>query len=267
LISVNYTSSYDNEIIPLLRRMINLEELSLLLSVLKDNSTYIDGIQLHNQILSYMPRLNKFTFSISTGVANSKRRIDLPSNEDIQRSFAGKAYDQVGSYVHIIPTCHAGSCHVYSLPYQFEDFIFLNNSFQRGTFDKVRYLKMIDSCPFEHKFFELIAQDFPFLNKLHIVNHRPQEMKQHWSTLIVFPHLILLNLVNAHVDYAEQFLFHKNTDMPCLLDLCIKYESLAIVTNNFTNDAARLTCAKLKRLRVHDLFVQPENFHQYFPLL
>ncbi len=194
-------------------------------------------------------------------------RIDLPSNEDIQRSFVGKAYDQVGSYVSISPTNSARECHVSSLPYQFEDFLFLNNSFQGGMFDKVRYLTMIDSCPFEHKFFELVSQDFPFLKELHICNNRRQKMKQHWSTLVIFPHLNLLNLVNAHVDYAEQFLFHKNTSMPCLLDLWIRYESLAIVTNNFTNDAARLTCDKLKRLRINDLFVRPEKFHQYFPLL
>ena len=247
--------------------MINLEELSLLLSVLRDGSPYIDGIQLHNEILIYMPRLNKLTFSINTSVANDKARIDLSSNDDIQRSFIGKAYGQVGSYVHIRPTYPSGGCHVYSLPYQFEDFLFLNNSFQGGMFDKVRYLTMIDSCPFEHNFFEVVSQDFPFLNELYICNNRRQQIKQHRSTLIIFPHLIRLNLVNAHVDYAEQLLFDKNTGMPCLVDLCIKYESLAIVTNNFINDAARTTCAKLKRLRIDGLFVRPENFNQYFPLL
>jgi len=117
--------------------MINLEELSLLLSVVRDDSTYIDGIQLHNQILIYMPRANKFTFSINTGLYNDKLRIDLPSNEDIQRSFIEKAYDQVGSYVHTIPPNPADRCYLYSLPYQFEDFLFLNNPFQDGMFDKV----------------------------------------------------------------------------------------------------------------------------------
>jgi hypothetical protein len=88
LISVVHTSRYDDRIIPLLRRMINLEELS----VLRADSTYIDGIQLHDQILIYTPRLNEFTFSINTSVSNDKVRIDFPSNECMQRSFIGKGY-------------------------------------------------------------------------------------------------------------------------------------------------------------------------------
>ncbi|CAF3058906.1 unnamed protein product, partial [Rotaria sp. Silwood2] len=91
--------------------------------------------------------------------------------------------------------------------------------------------------------------------------------KQHSSSLITFPHLILLNLVEAHVDYAEQFLVDKNTHLPCLLDLYIKYKSLVMVTNNFINDATRRTCAQLKRLHMDNLFVPPKNFHKYYPLL
>jgi hypothetical protein len=40
-----------------------------------------------------------------------------------------------------------------------------------------------------------------------------------------------------------------------------------MVTNNFNNDEARLNCAKLTRLNLGESFVDPENFHQYFPLL
>jgi hypothetical protein len=214
-----------------------------------------------------MSQLNKFTFSIHTDVSSDKVRIDLPSNEYIQRSFIGKGYGQVGSYVHTRPIDHAYRCHVYSLPYQFNDFIYLNNSFQGGIFDKVRSLTMHDTCPFEHNFFKLISEDFPFLNELYIWNLQPQKEKQHSSTLITFRHLILLDLVRAHDDYAEQFLLDKNIHLPCLLDLCIDYQSLTVVTNNFTNDSARLTCAKLKRLRTDGPLVQPENFNQYFPLL
>ncbi len=52
-----------------------------------------------------------------------------------------------------------------------------------------------------------------------------------------------------------------------LLDLKIEYESLVIVTNNFTSDEARVNCEKLKRLDIKEPFVRPENFHQFFPLL
>jgi hypothetical protein len=47
--------------------------------------------------------------------------------------------------------------HVYSLPYQFEYFLHLNNSFQGGMFDKVQYLLMTDGRPFEHNLFKLIS--------------------------------------------------------------------------------------------------------------
>ncbi|CAF4572452.1 unnamed protein product, partial [Rotaria sp. Silwood2] len=100
LTSTKYTSHYSDQIIPLLRRMINLKELTLFLSVFTNDCTYIDGIQLHDQILIYMPQLNKFTFSINSNtvqvedVVNEDIEIDLPSNEDIQRSFIGKGYGQ-----------------------------------------------------------------------------------------------------------------------------------------------------------------------------
>jgi hypothetical protein len=126
---------------------------------------------------------------------------------------------------------------------------------------------MNDKHPFEHQLFKVISQDVPFLKELIIHNVVPPQNKQCSSSLITFPHLILLNLIEAHVDYAEQFLVDKNTHLPCLLDLYIKYESLAMVTNNFINDAKRLTCAQLKRLHMDNLFVRPKNFDKYKYLL
>ena len=76
-------------------------------------------------------------------------------------------------------------------------------------FHKVRYLTMSDIIPFEHKFFQLISQDFPFLEILYICNDQPQKDKQHSSTLITFPYLTFLDLEYAHVDYAELFLLKK----------------------------------------------------------
>lgn len=83
----------------------------------------------------------------------------------------------------------------------------------------------------------------------------------------MFPHLILLDLCFAHIDYVEQFLIDTNCHLPCLLNLVIKYESLETVTHNFINDATRITCAKLTSLLIDEPFVRPENFDQYFPLL
>ncbi|CAF2227121.1 unnamed protein product [Rotaria magnacalcarata] len=274
------TYFYDDLIIPLLRRMINLEELILNLSIIRVDSNYIDGLQLYDDILIYMPRLNKFIFSIDTSVVEKNIKIALSSNEDIQRSFIRREYGPVGSHVDIfsrengcrghmysLPYEFKSRCHIYSLPYQFKNYSYLNNDFQGGVFDNVQYLMMTDFRPFERNFFKIISQSFPLLQHLYIFNDEPQKDKQQSTTFITFSHLIYLYLDCAHVDYAEQFLSDKQCHLPCLLNLSISYESLAMATNNFTNDATRLTSSKLTSLRLKGPFVTPENFHLYFPSL
>ena len=163
-----YTFCYDNQIVPLLRRMLNLEELTLFLSAIRTESTYIDGKQLYDEVLIHMPRLNKFTFSIHTHIINNGIKIDLPSNDDIRNSFIKRGYRQVDSFADDKLLNNRGNCHVYSLPYQFNCFIFMKSSFQGDRFEKVRRLVMFDSRPFEHKLFKIISRDFPFLQKINI---------------------------------------------------------------------------------------------------
>ncbi|CAF2941813.1 unnamed protein product [Rotaria sp. Silwood2] len=280
LTSYPHTFLYDNLIIPLLRRMINLEELILDLSIIRSNKNYIDGIQLYDDILIDMPRLNKFTFNIYTNVDKKNVGIVFSSNEDIQRSFRRKEYGSVASHIEIFTRenqrkCHNYSspyefksrCHIYSLPYQFRTYHFLNNSFEGGIFVNVQFLVMTDFCPFEHNFFKVISQSFPLFKKMDIMNKELRKDKQKSLSLIKFSYLIYLDLQGAHADYAEQFLVDKYCHLPCLLNLNIDYESLVLVTNNFTNDATRLTCSKLTSLRINEPFVPPKNFYQYFPLL
>jgi hypothetical protein len=248
--------------------MINLNELKLHLSIIRYNSTYIDGIQLHDQILINMTQLIKFTFSIQTTVLNRNIEIDLPSNDNIQFSFAERrGYQQIGSYVQQRITKNEGICHIYSLPYDFEYFVLANNSFEGGMFHNVRYLTMSDIHPIEHKLFKLISKDLPFLKHLCIRNDQPQKHKQDSSILITFPHLTLLHLWSAHIDYAEQFLLKKTTNLPCLLNLYIEYEALVMITNNFTDDITRFNLNKLTSLEIKGEFVHPETFQKYFPLL
>ncbi|CAF4211999.1 unnamed protein product [Rotaria sordida] len=255
-------------VFPLIRRMINLEELKLYLLIKIFDSNFIDGTQLYDQLLFHMTKLNEFTFSIQTLVYRCKTNISLSSNEDIQRSFDGREYQQVGSYVDINSDIIEAKCHIYSLPYVFEYLPEINNSFPGGMFHTVRYLIMIDGHSFEHKFFQLISHDLPFLEMLDVHNSKPQKDKQYSSTtLITFSYLKLLNLKSAHVDYAEQFLFTKITHLPRLLNLCISYESLTMITKNFTINTKCLNFNKLKDLDLDGSFPRPENFHQYFPLL
>ena len=98
-------------------------------------------------------------------------------------------------------------------------------------FPKVRHMLVEDTYPFEHKFFQLISQDFPFLQALNICNDQPQKDKKHLSTLITFPHLTMLYLQSANVDYAEQLLLVQNAHMPRLVNLHIRSEYLALITN------------------------------------
>ncbi|CAF3388858.1 unnamed protein product [Rotaria sp. Silwood2] len=261
----NDSWQYDNLIVPLLCRMINLEELKLFLLIKRFNSIYVDGIQLYNQFLIYMTQLKKFTFCINTEVYNEVT-VELPSNEDIQRSFIGRGYQQVTSYVHTNSKI-ISQCLIYSLPYDFEYFVKINNSFQGGMFDKVRQLKMSDGIPFEHKFFQLISKDFPFLQFLNIYNYHPQNYKTHSSTLITFPYLTFLDLRRAHVHYVKLFLLKNNAYLPRLSNLGIRYKSLTTITKNFTKDALDFNFGTLKSLDVCRSFIRPKNFHQYFPLL
>ncbi|CAF3342186.1 unnamed protein product [Rotaria sp. Silwood1] len=264
--SCDHTFKYDTLIVPLLCRMINLEELRLYLSVGRCDSTYIDGIQLYDQFLIYMTQLNKFTFNIKTTVYQTNVSVELPSNEDIQRSFIGRDYQEVASYIKTTLFGRIGECHIYSLPYEFEYFN-LDNSFQGGMFHKVRQLTMNDTIPFKHKLFKLISQGFPFLKFLYIINNDPLKDKQHSSTLITFPYLTFLDLTLAHLDYAELFLLEKTMHLPRLLNLAMQYESLTTITNNFTTNAIYFNFGKLISLDICPSFVRPENFRQYFPLL
>lgn len=247
--------------------MTNLEELHLFVSVMRRNSTYVDGIQLYDQFLLHMPELRKFAFNIRTTVFNDNSAIELPSNEDIQRSFVGRIQGPVASHIDTTSTIDNKESHIYSLPYAFDCFVNLTNSFQGGMFDKVRYLRMNDGYPFEFDFFRLISQSFPALKFLHFSNSCSQKGKQHLSTSITFPHLTYLNLTESHVDYAEQFLLAKNAYVPGLMHLCIRYRSLVAITNNFTNDVTQFNFTTVKYIDGCESFVRPKRFSQYFPLV
>ncbi len=246
--------------------MINLEELILFLTVIRINSTYIDGIQLYDQFLIYMTQLKKFTFNIKTVVFSINARVKLQSIEDIQRSFIGRGYQPVASYVGLPSFADDSECHIYSLPYDFEYFR-LDNSFQGGVFDKVRQLTMVDQIPFENKLFKIISEDFPFLEMLYICNLFPQEDNHHSSISITFPCLKFLDVMFSHVDYAERFVLKNNMYLPRLSSLSIQYEVLIFITKSFTKDATYFNFGKLKSLDVFQQFVRPNNFHLYFPLL
>ncbi|CAF3239631.1 unnamed protein product, partial [Rotaria sp. Silwood2] len=70
-----YTYGYDTQVVPLLNRMLNLEELTLYISVVRTESTYIDGNQLYDEVLNNMSQLKKFIFNIHTHIINYRNEI------------------------------------------------------------------------------------------------------------------------------------------------------------------------------------------------
>jgi hypothetical protein len=63
--------------------MINFEKVILFLSIIRADKNYIDGVQLYDDILVYIPGLNKFTFGIDTTIVENNIEIGLSLNEDI----------------------------------------------------------------------------------------------------------------------------------------------------------------------------------------
>ena len=261
--------------------MINLEELSLFLGIIRWDSTgYLDGVQLRDSVLRHMPRMKKCHFSIETTIVQSDSDLVLASNDEIKRSFIGGPFGSVGSHVDIFAKAdgtrtHAHSlshefysrCHIYSRPYRFVDFSYLSNSFQGGLFERVHIVWLVDVRPFEHDFFRLISRSFPCLKKLHITNDVPQTSKQPTDTPIIFPRLHRLGIHSCHMDYARQFLIDEHCQLPRLRHLQISWPLLTSVTNDFTNPATRLTCSRLKFLGIRKEFHPPKHFHDYFSSL
>ncbi|CAF0827637.1 unnamed protein product [Adineta steineri] len=264
------TRLYDPVIVPLLSRMINLEKLKLCLRVVRLNSNYIDGNQLYDQFLCSMPKLKRFTFDIKTTVQNQNADIELSSHEQIQRSFVGKFPQQVFAYVNSNSTKLVGECHFYSLPYDFEYLFNVNNSLQGDRFVKVQQLRMmdsIDSIDFTYELFQRVAQNFPFLKYLCIMNMCEMKSKSSGSVLLTFPYLTYLDLDIAHNDYIVLFILQNHAYLPRLSYLSIDEKPLKQITNNFTINSIHFNFSKLKTLVVGRSFIPPENFHVYFPML
>ena len=260
--------------------MRNLRVLRLYLRVVRNDSTYVDGIQLYDQFLHRMTHLTRFTFDIKTRVFNENVRIELPSNEDIQRTFRARGYQRVISHVNTDPFQLFGKCYIYSVPYDFEYVYDLRHSFPGGMFHNVQHVTMIDKIPFGHTLFRRVSQAFPFLKYLAINNPHEMKNKQHPSTTnphetknkkypsakLTFPSLTFLDLQYAHLDYAKFFLSKRKVHLPCLVNLCIEYETMEKITNDFTEDVIKFNFDNLESLDVRR-WVPPRKFHRYFSFL
>ncbi|CAF1515009.1 unnamed protein product [Rotaria sordida] len=268
-----FIDSYDNKILPLLRRMLNLEELTLYFTV-ANRTTFIDGTSIYNEILVYMPRLNKFNFGICTDIIIINNLIHRLSKDDIQQTFTNIIFQQVECIVTY--SCRRGKCYVFSLPFMFNDLDYIGNRFPTIIFTYVRSLKLEDEVPFEHEFFIRIAWSFPLLEKLSIMNLKRQSSiakklncdDNQLYSIVKFPYLTSIFFCDVHNDYVEQFLNDTKTHLPCLTKLTIVCNQLQLVTENFTRDRTRLNCINVKQLlNLGEPIVHSEDFYVYFPLL
>ncbi|CAF1053357.1 unnamed protein product [Rotaria sordida] len=255
--------SYNNFLIPLLHRMINLEELNL--CFISHNTSIIDGNDLEMNIMNYMTKLKIFKFNIHS-IIPFNNQINLPSNEYIQHTFKNFINkNQIISSIDSFPKANQFHCHIYSCPYIWLDYNNITNNFRDGSFESVRKLSLVDERPFEHEFFLRIAKSFPSVRRLHVHNREPQKNKnQQWS-IIEYPYLIELNLLQTHDNYVEQFLNNNKLSLVKNISLHVDYNTLQKLTDNFTSDTTRLNCSKMKYLTLYN---QPQicspNFKDYF---
>ncbi|CAM4840382.1 unnamed protein product [Rotaria magnacalcarata] len=258
---------YDELIVPLLNRMINLEELGLYI-IVSIRNTFVDGNDLKNKIINKMSRLNKFHFNIRSTIA-LRNQVNLQSNEDIQYTFKDFRDNHIISCVDYFSETRQGQSHIYSYPYTLDNYHRITNTFPGGLFKYVSKISLYDERPFEHEFFLRIAQSFPLVKDLTLVNVKPQNDKRTDGNqnlpIIEYAHLTTLDLTKSHFDYFEQFLLDTKTTLSRNVDLSVVYQALRKVTQKFESNATRSNCSKLSGLAIVGQHRIPKYVQKYFP--
>jgi hypothetical protein len=251
--------------------MSNLEELTLNI-LIEHRTRFVDGTQINNEILVHLPQLYRFIFHISTEVTQQHLVHNL-SEDNIQQTFVNIGYQQVGCFF----THHSSSkkCDIFSLPFMFDRFESIGITFPNIIFTHVKHLGVDDLVPFEHEFFLRIAHSFPLIKILNVMNCESQlHISNNLSSddnpmhsIVTYPHLTSLSVRYCHIDYVDQFLNETKTHLPRLTELIVNYNQLTIVTENFTRNATRINCAKVKRLIIVTSLPHSKDLYVYFPVL
>ncbi|CAF1062559.1 unnamed protein product [Rotaria magnacalcarata] len=265
--------------------MCNLEDLTLYIQI-KERNRLVDGIQLENNILLHLSKLEKFAFYICT-VTSANHPSNFLSNDDIRRTFSNAKFGPIGCNMNYINECNI-RYHVFSLPFLFNHIGYIGNNFTNTVFKNVTVIGLFDGIPFEHEFFVRLARCFPFLKSLIIMNDKAQStdfaISEHDNANGLFEVAQYLQLTSidfscTHIDYVEEMLNESKTRLPSLRQLWIDYDQLKTVTNNFTRDSTRLNCIHVEQVdfqgSINDdddydsdwIKAQPNDFHVYFPLL
>lgn len=156
MLNCDLIRNYNELILPLLHRMINLEEVSLNLTIV-ERKTFADDINLMD-ITNHMKQFKKFTFNICSTIPLNNQ-INLLSNEIIQKIFKNLKSNQIIFRVDYFSVMTKDRCHIYSYPYIWKKYDNINN-FPGGLFYCVRQIMIFDERPFEHECFLQIAHHF-----------------------------------------------------------------------------------------------------------
>jgi len=243
--------------------MKNVEELYL--QFLNKSQSLIDGNVLQKYFINHMSKLNKLTFNIGSLLRFDDEN-NIPSNEDIKKTFEN-FNDMIISNIDYFKQENKVYCHIYSYPYTSDFYYNITNNFFGGLFKSVHEISLHDEHPFEHDFFLQIAESFPRLKKLTLINDKPQQNKHLHHKIIQYHHLVNINLAEAHEDYIDEFLNEKKILLLNLVHFHIHYGKLKTITNDFTRDETRLNCSKIIHLKLSDKTEDflDENFQKFFP--
>jgi hypothetical protein len=261
-----FLEDFNGSVVPLVRRMINLEELDLNIKF-QCYEKFISGDILKKDIMIYMPHLYKFTFNIYL-IINYRYETNFSLTESIVKTFKYFSNNQIITCIDHFQ--RDSQCRIYSYPYQWKNYYDITNNFRDGLFTSVTQVLLDDEHPFEHEFFIRISKSFPFMKKLTIMNRKAQQIKSNNDnqilSIIEYPNLIQLDLSHTHDDYVELFLFNMKMSLPNNLHLRVDYKSLERVTYLFTRYMTRNNSTKLAAL-YFDPMNQIDEYHMknYFP--
>ena len=259
-------SAYEQCIIPFLQRFSTVEHLTLLLAIdLNRNGPnhFIDGSDLQRDIISYMPNLFQFNFHIRSILKNA----DHIKLDKIRQSFI--QYEQSIDYTIDYFNNEYGQCQIYSLPFIGTRLDFISNRFPlfnvENRFSNVTMLILYDDItPFEHIFFQRIAQVLPRLKVLEVFNLLQQEKTPATNNSIEFRYLTTLILHDIHADYVEQFLCRSY--LPCLIELVIRNDLLVKIIKR-KKQQIKNNCSKIETLITLEPWINPFRYRKYFPNL
>ncbi|CAF1060378.1 unnamed protein product [Rotaria sordida] len=256
---------YKKCFVPLLQRLSNVKFLTLLLAIGETGKTpnhFIDGYDLENDIIAYMPHLCQFNFHIRSILENAPHvELDTIRQSFFRQQSVNCAVDYFNN--------NYGQCQIYSLPFIGTRLDFISNRFPlfdiTNTFCMVTTLLLFDDIePFESIFFERLAQALPHLRTLEIINKLEQKDKIRTTTNnLKFSHLTTLILFDIHMNYAEQLL--SRTYLPSLNELAIRNDILLPIINQ-NQHQTRDNCSRVERLQTSEPLYNSVNVVQnYFP--